>query len=317
MSAQSHPRTLLVTGATGFVGRALFRALLREPCNRVRLLSRRPMDGAGVTPRVEVVRGDVRHPGTSARALRGVDTAYYLIHSLAEPGFREKELAAARTFARAAEAADVRQLIYLGALGDPSMPRSPHVESRQATGEALREGRVPVTELRAAAIIGAGSAVFEMIRGFTERFPLIISPRGGDTRCQPIALSDALRYLLAPLDTPLLVGHIWEMGGDEVLTYREMMETYAQVRGLVRPVLRMPVAVPRLSGLWTGLFSPIPKRVGEHFVRGLGHDAVVRDPRLRELLGIEHHLGFRDALRCAFQEADEAMQASHVPVGGL
>ncbi|WNG39938.1 NAD(P)H-binding protein [Archangium minus] len=317
MSAQNHLRTLLVTGATGFVGRALSQALLREPGHRVRLLSRRPMDGAGVTPRVEVIRGDILHPSTPARALRGVDTAYYLIHSLAEPGFREKELAAASTFARAAEVAGVRQIIYLGALGDPSLPRSPHVESRHATGAALREGRVPVTELRAAAIIGAGSAVFEMIRGFTERFPLIISPRGGETRCQPIALSDALRYLLAPLDTPRLVGHIWEMGGDEVLSYREMMETYAQLRGLVRPVLRMPVAVPRLSGLWTGLLSPIPQRIGEHFVRGLGHDAVVRDPRLRELLGIQHHLCFREALRCAVREAEEASRASHVPGGGL
>lgn len=222
---------VLVTGATGYVGGRLVPRLLSAGYP-VRVLVRDPgrLQGRTWLSQVDVLRGDVGDPATLPAALAGMHTAYYLIHSLhGGAGFHNRDVDAARHFGRAAAAAGVQRLIYRGGLGDPTPP-SPHLRSRQLTGDALRTARVPVTEFRAAVIVGAGSTSFELIRHLTERLPVMICPRWVFSRVQPIALNDVLDYLVAALQTPESTGQLIEIGGADVLTYGTMMLNYARMR---------------------------------------------------------------------------------------
>src|SRR5215212_3305405 len=226
---------VLVTGATGYVGGRLV-PLLLERGYRDRLEGRSWLD------RVELVLGDVLDPATLPAALDGVDAAYYLIHSMGSHGnFGRRDLRAARNFAEAAADQGVERIIYLGGLGKRGTELSEHLRSRQETGAALREAGVPVTEFRASILVGSGSVSFEMIRNLTERLPFMICPRWVYTRTQPIAIDDALAYLVAALETPESEGHIVEIGGQDVLTYKDMMLTYARLRGLRRIILPVPL----------------------------------------------------------------------------
>jgi uncharacterized protein YbjT (DUF2867 family) len=244
--------SVLLAGATGYVGgRLVPRLLAADYCVRVLVRDPDRLQGRDWLPQVEVVRGDVFDPATLTVALAGIDIAYYLVHSLASGAdFHERDLDAARRFGHAARDAGVARILYLGALGDPRTDLSEHLRSRQQTGDALREAGVPVTEFRAAIVVGAGSVSFEMIRALTERLPVMICPRWVYTRVQPIAIRDVLDYLVAALTRPESAGRIVEIGGADILTYREMMLGYARARGLRRWLIPVPVLTPRLSSYW-------------------------------------------------------------------
>lgn len=297
---------VLVTGATGYVGGRLVPALL-DVGVRPRLMVRDVDRVAGRPWRaeVDVVRGDALAPDTLPAAMQGIDVAYYLIHSmLGHPDFKERDLAAARNFGAAAATAGVRRIVYLGGLGDANADLSEHLRSRQQTGDALRASGVPVTEFRAAVIVGSGSASFEMIRYLTERLPVMICPRWVFSRAQPIAVRDVLAYLVAVLDTPESAGRILEIGGADVLTYGDMMLGYAAERGLRRVLLPVPVLTPRLSAYWVHWVTPVPASIAHPLIRGLENEVVVTDGAARDLWPEIRPLDYRTAVRRALDRLE-------------
>jgi hypothetical protein len=198
----------------------------------------------------------------------------------------------------------VKRIIYLGGLGDPRADLSQHLRSRQETGLALREAGVPVTEFRAAVIVGSGSLSFEMIRYLTERLPLMICPRWVFTRVQPIAIQNVLDYLIAALESPETAGRIFEIGGRDILTYAEMMTGYARARGLKRWLIAVPVLTPRLSSYWVHLITPIPARIAQPLIRGLGNEVIVRDETARQLFPSIALLDYETAVRQALEQME-------------
>ncbi len=292
---------ILITGATGYVGGRLVPRLL-EQGHTVRCMVRDPgrLQGRAWLSDVEVVRGDVLDESSLAPALTGIDVAYYLVHSLGGGhDFYERDARAARAFGHAAWGAGVGRIIYLGGLGDPASDLSEHLRSRQQTGEALREGGVPVTEFRAAVIVGAGSLSFEMIRYLTERVPIMICPSWVYTRIQPIAIRNVLDYLAAALDTPASAGQVIEIGGADVITYGEMMTRYAALRGLRRFLVPVPVLTPRLSSYWVHLVTPIPSSIAQPLIEGLRNEVIVRNPGAREMFPRIELMTYEAAVRAA------------------
>ncbi len=273
----------------------------------MRVLVRDPLrlEGRDWVGRVDTVTGDVLRPETLGAAMEGVGVAYYLVHSMARgEGYRERDLEAARAFGRAAAEAGVARIVYLGGLGDPAADLSKHLRSRQDTGKALREAGVPVTEFRAAVVVGSGSISFEMIRYLTERLPVMICPQWVYTRVQPIAVDDLLRYLVAALDVPESAGRIVEVGGTDVLTYGQMMLGYADARGLSRRLQPVPVLTPKLSSYWVHLVTPIPSQIARPLIEGLRNETVVRDTSARDLFPAIHPVGYATAVRAAVASLD-------------
>ncbi|HJW73367.1 MAG TPA: SDR family oxidoreductase [Geothrix sp.] len=298
---------ILVTGATGYIGGRLVPRLLAAG-HRVRCLARHPERLAGRHwPGVEVVRGDVSDPESLRSALHGVNQAYYLVHAMGESraDFRSQDQAQARIFARACREAEVRRIIFLGALGDPKGPRSRHLASRQEVGGDLASEGVPVLEFRAAVIVGSGSASFEMIRHLTERLPVMITPKWLNTRCQPLGIRDVLAYLTEALEHPDIEG-IVEIGGRDVLDYRHMMLGYAKATGLRRIILPMRVPLPRLSVFWVDLVTPIPRSLAAPLVESLATEVIVKDLRALTLFKVRP-MGYQEALQLALQRLDEDM----------
>lgn len=301
----SRPR-VLITGATGYIGGRLAPRLLQAGY-RVRCLVRDPlrMQGRPWLDQVELIQGDVLHPETLTAAMADVTAAYYLIHSMASGrDFRERDLLAARQFGQAAAAAGVKQIIYLGGLGDPSTELSHHLRSRQETGVALREAGVPVTEFRAGVIVGSGSLSFELIRYLIERLPMMVCPRWLYTRIQPIGVRNVMEYLIAALETPESVGEIIEIGGADVLTYRDMMLGYAQARGLKRWLIPVPILTPRLSSYWVHLVTPIPATIAQPLIEGLRNEVIVRNDKARQLFPKIEPSGYQRAVELALARLD-------------
>jgi uncharacterized protein YbjT (DUF2867 family) len=270
---------VLVTGATGYIGGRLVPRLLDLGIS-VRCVARDPQRLAGRDwGAAEIVQGDLSDPEALPRLLADVDVAYYLVHSMAEgETFREHDRAMALAFGAAAARAGVRRVVYLGGLGRASEVRSRHLVSRQEVGRALAASGAPVVEFRAAVIVGSGSASFEMIRHLVERLPIMVTPRWVDTRCQPISVRDVLDYLLAALGHDD-AGGIYEIGGRDVLSYREMMLRYARVRGLRRVIIALPVPRPQLSSWFVGVVTPIPYRIAHPLIQSLQTEVVVLDDR--------------------------------------
>lgn len=296
-------QSVLVTGATGYVGGRLVPRLLDRGC-RVRCLTRDPrrLQGRSWLSRVEVVAGDVLVQASLEQALDGVEVAYYLVHSMAGGGaFHHRDLAAATTFGRAAARAGVRRIVYLGGLGDPDSDLSRHLRSRQETGLALRGAGVAVTEFRAAVVVGAGSISFEMIRYLTERLPVMVCPRWVYTRVQPIAIDDLLAYLVAALDEPAGEDRVIEIGGADIVTYGEMMRGYARARGLRRRLQPVPVLTPALSAWWVHLVTPVPSSVARPLVEGLRNETIVRDEVAHALFPAIRPVGYDTAVRRALE----------------
>jgi len=295
------PRTVLVTGATGYIGGRLVPRLL-ESGFRVRCLARDParLQGRPWLGQVEVAAGDCLRAETLPGAMQTVEVAFYMVHSMAGGhNFEQRDVLAARNFATAARAAGVRRIIYLGGLGDPDTALSGHLRSRQETGTVLRESGVPVTEFRAPVIVGSGSLSFEIIRYLTERLPVMICPRWLYTRAQPIAIRNVLDYLVAALDTPASVGRIIEIGGTDVLTYGDLLRGYAKARGLKRWLVPVPVLTPRLSSYWVHLVTPVPAVIARPLIQGLRNDVIVRDDIARRLFPQIKPLDYATAVRLA------------------
>jgi uncharacterized protein YbjT (DUF2867 family) len=306
MSPAERPQTILVTGATGYVGGRLVPHLLAHG-DRVRCLVRDParLEGREWSQAVEVAAGDVLRPETLAGPLEDVDVAYYLVHSMAQgAGFHERDMEAARAFGRAATQAGVRRIVYLGGLGDPASDLSHHLRSRHDTGDALREAGVPVTEFRAAVVVGSGSISFEMIRHLTERLPAMICPQWVYTKVQPIAVDDLLRYLVAALDVEASAGRVIEIGGADVQTYGGMMLGYAEARGLRRRLVPVPVLTPRLSSYWVHLVTPIPSTIAQPLIEGLRSETIVRTGTARELFPEIVPVDYGTAVRAALGTLD-------------
>lgn len=279
---------ILLTGATGYVGGRLL-PRLQHSLHDVRCLTRRPEEfQSRVSDDIDVVGADLLEAETLGPALAGIDVAYYLVHSMGGgPGFREREVTAARNFARAAETAGLRRIVYLGGLGDQDGELSEHLESRQEVGRILRKSAVPTTEFRASIIIGSGSLSFEMIRALVDRLPVMIWPGWVRTPTQPIAIEDVLDYLLLELDRADRESRVVEIGGASVVSYGDIMLEYARQRSLRRLVVPVPVITPRLSSLWLGLVTPVFARIGRELVEGVRHPTVVRDPEPASSYGIE------------------------------
>lgn len=302
----NEPPLILATGATGYIGGRLVSRLLEEGY-RVRVMVRDPqrLQGRPWLERVQVAVGDVLQPETLPSALEGVSTAYYLIHSMkGGEDFHQRDLHAARSFGIAAHQAGVQRLIYLGGLGDPDAELSEHLRSRQQTGDALREAGVPVTEFRAAVIVGSGSLSFEMIRYLTERVPAMICPRWVYTRTQPIAIHNVLDYLLTALETPESSAEIIEIGGAQVVTYGEMMTGYARARGLKRWMIPVPVLTPRLSSYWVHLVTPVPASIAQPLIEGLRNENIVRSDLARRLFPNIQPVDYQRAVELALEQLD-------------
>ncbi len=290
---------VLLTGATGYVGGRLL-LTLEQHGYRVRCLARRPAVLARrVGPRTEVVAGDLLDRPSLDAALRGVDAAYYLVHSMGSSGsFEAADREAAGNFAQAAKSAGVRRTIYLGGLGSRDEVLSPHLRSRHEVGRILADSGVPVLEFRASIIIGSGSLSFEMIRSLVERLPFMVAPKWVKVPAQPIAIDDVLSYLVAALELPLHESRVYEIGGAEQLSYADLMRAYARQRGIRMRMLPVPVLTPYLSSLWLGLVTPLYARIGRKLIESIIHSTVVQDPAALEVFPIRP-MGVEEALRRA------------------
>jgi uncharacterized protein YbjT (DUF2867 family) len=277
-------KLILVTGANGYIASRLIPCLL-DAGHRVRVLVRQPerLTGRAWLPRVEVVQGSVTDSGSLAVSLKGVDTAYYLVHSMASGrGYTRIEAQAAHTFADLSRQSDLQHIVYLGGLADPHAKNlAPHMRSRMETGEILRAGGVPVTEFRAGVIVGPGSISFEMIRFLTECFPLLVGPAWLRNKVQPIAARNVIDYLLAALDHPEARGGIYEIGGPEVMLYSETMLRYAGLRGLKRRFLTLPGIPIWLMALLVDRLTPVPASIATPLIGGLQSDSIVLDDSAR------------------------------------
>ncbi len=269
---------ILLTGATGYVGGRLL-PLLEKRGEAVRCLARRP---ERLRPRVglrtEVLEGDLLTPQSLTPALTGVETAFYLVHSMgSQQDFMEEDRAAARNFAAAAKTAGVKRIIYLGGLGEGEL--SPHLESRQEVGRILAESGAAVIEFRASIVIGSGSISYEMVRALVERLPVMTTPSWVRVQAQPIAIEDLLAYLIAALDKTPLASAVYEIGGKDRVSYEQIMREYARQRGLKRVMVPVALLTPWLSSLWLAFVTPIYARIGRRLFTSLRHETVVRDDK--------------------------------------
>lgn len=289
-----------MTGATGYVGGRLLKALESRD-EHVRCLAREPgVLAQRVVPKTEIARGDLLDPSSLIQPLEGTDTAYYLLHSLGTQGdFEALEESAARNFAAAAKAAGVRRIIFLGGLFSADSPLC-----QRRVGEILRESGVPTIEFRASIIIGSGSLSFELIRSLVQRLPIMVTPRWISVPAQPIAISDVLAYLIAALDLPSAEHSIYEIGGADRMSYGDVMLEFARFRGLRRFLLPTPLHVPRLSSLWLSLVTPVYARIGRKLIDSMTAPSMVSDDSSLRDFAIRP-MGIRDAIEQALDCEDQ------------
>lgn len=298
----------LVTGVTGYIGGRLVPELLKKGY-RVRVLSRDTdrLQGRPWINDVEVVEADVLEVETLPAALEDIDIAYYLIHSMSGKGsseFHNRDVQAARNFGNIASQQNVDRIIYLGGLGDPDDQLSEHLASRQKTGSILRESGVSVTEFRAAVVVGSGSKSFEMVRYLTERVPIMICPSWVYSKVQPIAIRNVLQYLVSTIENPATKDEIIEIGGSSVITYADMMKIYAEVNGLKRILIPVPVLSPTLSSHWVHWMTPIPASLARPLIEGLKNDVVVQDDKGQKLFPEIKPLSYKRAVELAITRID-------------
>jgi uncharacterized protein YbjT (DUF2867 family) len=297
-------KQILVTGATGYIGGLLIPALLERDYS-VRALARNPRSLSSRTwyDQIEIIEGDALQPFTLLKALEGVHTAYYLIHSMSDGhGYTEKEIEAAQNFVNAAEQTGVQHIIYLGGLAKPNNTGSKHMTSRIQTGATLRKGSVPVTEFRAGVIVGPGSISFEMIRYIAEWFPIVVGPFWLHNSVQPIAAWNVLDYLLAALEQPPTPRAVYEIGGPDVMPYGETMLRYARIRGLKRALLYLPGIPIYILAWFMGWLSPVPMKIAKPLIGGLAGDSVVIRDRVRRVFPHVNLLSFDEAVTRSLDE---------------
>jgi uncharacterized protein YbjT (DUF2867 family) len=292
------PISVLVTGASGFVGSRLVPALL-EGGHRVRAMTRHPdtYDGPG-----EPVYGDVADADSLRAALEGMDAAYYLVHSLDSDDFEQRDAEAATAFGHAAAEAGVRQIIYLGGLGDLDDTLSAHLRSRRDVEQLLGLGGVPVTVLRAAVVVGHGGISWEITRQLVDHLPAMVTPKWVNTKTQPIALRDVVRYLVGVLDNADAIGKIFEVGGPDVLRYVDMMRRAAKIQnGRTPPIVPVPLLTPRLSSMWLALVTDVDQATARNLVDSMNNEVIVRDDAITRLLPGDL-TSYDDAVRLALAE---------------
>jgi uncharacterized protein YbjT (DUF2867 family) len=301
----SNQHSILLTGGTGYVGGRLI-ALLEQRGYQLRCLGRCPDHLASrVQPSTEVVQGDVLVPESLRAALDGVETAFYLVHSMGTgQDFEQEDRQAARNFAQAARDANVRRIIYLGGLGDSDQELSPHLRSRQEVGDILRESGSQVIEFRASIIIGSGSLSFELIRKLIEKLTIMIWPRWVSTPAQPNAIEDVLAYLTAAVEKPGTENCVFEIGGPDQVSYGGVMLEYARQRGLKRWTIRVPFLSPRLSSLWLGLVTPVYARIGRKLVESLRNPTIVRNDEAANAFPEIRPRNLRDSIARALANED-------------
>ncbi len=294
----SHSPTVLVTGATGFIGRRLVPELVERGMT-VRAMTRRPeaYDGPG-----EAVGADVHDPSSLTAPLAGVDVAVYLVHSLDDADFERKDADAARAFGRAAAEAGVQQIVYMGGLGADDEDLSPHLRSRREVEGLLGEGGVPVTVLRAAIVVGAGGISWELTRQLVKNLPAMVVPTWVSTRTQPVALDDVVRYLAGVIGRPEAHDRVFEIGGPERLTYLEMLQVASEITSGHRvPIVRVPVLTPRLSSYWLALVTDVDVTTGRNLIDSMGTEVVVTDHSIREIVPGDP-IPYAEAVRRALDE---------------
>ena len=286
---------ILVTGATGFIGRRLVPALM-DRGHDVRAMTRHPetYDGRG-----DAVRGDVGDADSLYAALEGVDIAYYLVHSLDDADFERKDAEAARAFSRAAAAREVRQIVYMGGLGDDDEELSAHLRSRREVEGLLAEDGVPLTVLRAAIVVGHGGISWEITRQLVHNLPAMVVPKWATTRTQPIAVDDVVRYLVGVAGLDEALGKVFEIGGPDQLSYVDMLRVAAEVeRGRSVPIIEVPVLTPRLSSYWLALVTDVDVTTGRNLIDSMGVEVLVTDHSIRQVVPGEP-IGYEEAGRRA------------------
>jgi uncharacterized protein YbjT (DUF2867 family) len=298
MTDSVQPLSVLVTGATGFVGRRLVPALV-EAGHEVKAMTRRPEDYRGQgTP----VGGDVSDPGSLGEAVSGVDVAIYLVHSLDDDDFERKDAAAARSFALAAAASGVEQIIYLGGLGKDDTDLSAHLRSRREVEKLLGASGVPVTVLRAAIVVGAGGISWEMTRQLVKNLPAMVVPKWAATRTQPIALDDVIRYLAGVVGVEKTYGQVYEIGGSDRLTYVEMLQQAAEViNGRRVPILTVPVLTPGLSARWIRFVTDVDTTTAVNLIHSMSTEVLQTDYSIRDIVPGEP-MSYLEAVRIAVAE---------------
>ena len=293
---------ILVTGATGFIGRRLVPALM-DRGHDVRAMTRHPetYDGRG-----DAVRGDVGDADSLYAALEGVDIAYYLVHSLDDADFERKDAEAARAFSRAAAAREVRQIVYMGGLGDDDEDLSAHLRSRREVEGLLAEDGVPLTVLRAAIVVGHGGISWEITRQLVHNLPAMVVPKWATTRTQPIAVDDVVRYLVGVAGLDEALGKVFEIGGPDQLSYVDMLRVAAEVeRGRSVPIIEVPVLTPRLSSYWLALVTDVDVTTGRNLIDSMGVEVLVTDHSIRQVVPGEP-IGYEESVRRALKERDAA-----------
>ena len=276
----------------------------------VRCLARRPEFLKGkMENATEVVQGDFLDENSLEKAMEGIDTAYYLVHSMGSKGiFDEEETRSALNFVKAAKKSGIRRIIYLGGLshGDKL---SPHLKSRQSVGKILRDSGIPAVEFQASIIIGSGSLSFEMIRSLMERLPVMTTPKWVGVLAQPIGIEDVIQYLNQAIEIPLPTSRVFEIGGPEKLSYLDLMKEYGRQKGLKRLIIPVPVLTPRLSSLWLGLVTPLYARVGRKLIESIRHETIVKDNSALETFFVKPMM-VKKAIERALKNEDQAVAAT-------
>jgi uncharacterized protein YbjT (DUF2867 family) len=301
---------VLILGATGFIGKRLVKGLAEKGIS-LRILARTPARAKQIIPEdsdTEIVQGDLMNEKSLEDALKGIHSCYYLVHSMGgksltqKKEFAEKDKKAVMNFVRAADTQGLKRVIYLGGLGEMGSDLSEHLRSRAEVADIISSGKAQATILRAAVIIGAGGASYEMLRYLVERLPVMTCPKWINTRIQPIAVQNVIEYLVGCLMNPETAGKTFDIGGPEILTYKKMMHKYAVARGLAkRIIIDVPVLTPALSAYWVDLVTPIPSGIAHPLIEGMKNEVICIDKSIDQYVPIEK-ISFEDAVKIAISE---------------